>query len=77
MKEIKSLQIETYTITYTSQVLQIGCKQYPFDKWWSFSDAEIYQMDGTKAVEWWHKYKELIRSIVELSPAVPTNGEKK
>jgi len=29
-------------------------------------------MDGDGAVAWWNKYKELIFSIIELSPAEPT-----
>jgi hypothetical protein len=76
MREIKSLQLETYQITYTAQVLQIGCKQYPIADWWEFTDEQISKMDGQKALDWWRKWKDHIRATIELSPATPT-GKKK
>jgi hypothetical protein len=66
--QVKSLQIEKYSVAYTVTVLQIGCKQYPFSNWWCFSDEEIEAMDAG-ALEWWRDWKDTIKAIVEKSPA--------
>jgi uncharacterized protein YjbI with pentapeptide repeats len=75
-REIKSMQLGTYSITYTAQVLQIGCRQYPIADWWDFTDEQILDMDGQEALDWWNKYKDHIRATIELSPATPTGKEK-
>jgi hypothetical protein len=72
MKCLKSIFLERYPVTYTSDVLQIGCQKHKVEKWWKFKDSEIIEMDGDYALEWWNKYKAIIKSIIELSPALPT-----
>ncbi len=62
------MQIETYEITYTDEVLQIGCEQHPIPEWWNFDDNRIGLMDSG-ALEFWRKWKPVIRLIVEVSPA--------
>jgi len=66
--EVKSLQLDTYSVTYTHDTLQIGCKQFPITEWWEFSDARIISMDGG-ALEWWREWKETLRMLIEKSPA--------
>ena len=74
--EIKSISISsTYPITYTSEVLQIGCERHNIEDWWEFDDARIITMDGKKALKFWRKYKGLIKNIIEVSPATPTGKE--
>ena len=75
LKQIKSLQIEKYTITYTSEVIQIGCKNYGIEEWRNFTDKQINNMDSG-ALEWWNKWKEVLFKIIEMSPAEPTNLEQ-
>lgn len=71
-REIKSLNVnERYPITYTSEVLQIGCKQYPIEEWWEFDDCTIAKMDVC-ALEWWKEWKDFIKMVIEKSPAKPT-----
>jgi uncharacterized protein YjbI with pentapeptide repeats len=69
MRQVKSLQLETYPITYTKDRLQIGCKNYSFEKWQSFTDYEIQELDGDRALAFWRKWKTTIFKIVEMSPA--------
>ena len=69
---IKCIQIETYPINYTSDVIQIGCQQHTVEEWRDFSDAEIQGMDGLQALEWWHKWKDWLFQTIELAPAKPT-----
>ena len=70
---IKSIQIDTWAITYTATHLQIGCKNHPIDDWLAFDDATINEMDEGMSLEWWKKWKEWLRDLVEVrSPAKPT-----
>jgi len=36
LKKIKSFQLERYDIVFTSDILAIGCQQYPIEKWKDF-----------------------------------------
>ena len=75
--EIKSLFLsETYSITYTSEVLQIGCESHLIADWWEFDNKRIAEMDGKTALTFWKKYKAFIKQAIELSPAKPTGAEK-
>ena len=64
--EIKSLQCGVYDIAFTHNVLQIGCKRYPIKEWFEFDDGTISSMDGG-ALEWWRKWKPLLKQIVEVA----------
>jgi pentapeptide repeat protein len=72
MRHIKSIQIIKYSITYTSEVIQIGCQQHTIKEWANFSDAEIRAMDEKSALEWWSKWKGWLFKTIEMSPAEPT-----
>jgi hypothetical protein len=47
---------------------------HPIDEWRRFDDDVISEM-GSRALEWWKKYKNIILQIIELSPATPTGHE--
>ena len=66
---VKTMQIESYMVTYTAKRLFIGCKNYLIEDWKSFSDADIRLMDGKDALDFWRKWKEIIFKIIEISPA--------
>jgi uncharacterized protein YjbI with pentapeptide repeats len=72
---IKCLQIETYPICYTAEVMQIGCESHTLDEWREFDDERIIRMDGKRALQFWRKYKDWIFQTIELCPALPTGGE--
>ena len=69
---IKCIQIEDWPITYTAEVMQIGCQSHQFAAWQNFSDAEIRAMSGRKALAFWTKWKEWIFQTIEMAPAKPT-----
>ena len=71
---IKNIQIEAWPISYTSEIMQIGCQRHPLDAWRNFSDAEIRAMDGRKALTFWHKWRETIFKVIEMAPAQPTKA---
>ena len=73
LKEIKTIKIETYDISYTQDVLQIGCKRYSINTWKSFEDEEVARFDEN-ALEFWKKWKVFIFTAIELSfPSVEEN----
>ena len=76
MREIKSLFLETWPITYTSEYLQIGCERHLITEWWDFDDDRIHEMDSM-AMEFWTKWKLFIQQAIEMSPATPTGHEDK
>jgi len=68
MNVIKSIQCEKYLITYTSNMMYIGCQSHSIAEWKDFNNDEIENMDEG-ALEWWIKWKPIIMQIIELSPA--------
>jgi len=54
--EIKTLLITRYHITYTGEVLAIGCQQHSKSEWLGFPDKTIARMDDG-ALEWWREWK--------------------
>jgi hypothetical protein len=67
---IKSIFVsDVYAITYTSEVLQIGCQSHKISDWWDFEDRRIAEMDGKTALTFWREWREVIRMIIEKSPA--------
>ena len=64
-KEIKSLQIGTYLISYTKDILNIGCQSYTHSEWRTFSDSIILDMDGQKALDWWNLNKNIIFELID------------
>jgi uncharacterized protein YjbI with pentapeptide repeats len=65
-KEIKTIQTEKYTINITKNNIQIGCKNHTMDEWINFTDEKIDAMDRG-ALEWWNKWKDIIKSFIEAS----------
>jgi hypothetical protein len=70
MGEIKSVFLDTYPITYTAEVMQIGCERHAIIEWWEFSDSRIRSMDS-KALDWWTTWKPVLQQLITLSPATP------
>ena len=67
---IKSIFVsDAYPVTYTSEILQIGCQRHKISEWWGFDDRRIEGMDGKTALSFWREWKDTIRMIIEKSPA--------
>ena len=66
LRELKTMQIETYSISFTKDILQIGCKSFSHTEWANFSDNEINKMDK-QALSFWNKWKYFIFKAIELS----------
>jgi len=69
---LKSIFCGTYDVTYTAEVMQIGCQRHKLEDWWSFDDNHILAMDGEEALNWWRTWKPILQLIIAASPATPT-----
>jgi len=76
-EELKTMHIETYPISYTAEIMQIGCERHPIADWWAFDNERIAEMDDATSLEFWGKWKVILRQIIEMSPATPTGHETK
>ena len=63
--EVKSLQIGTYLISYTKDILNIGCRSHKHSDWRTFSDSIILDMDEQKALDWWNLNKHFIFELID------------
>lgn len=68
--EVKSLQIDLYDVTYTSEMLQIGCQRKPVVEWFELDSILGYSDLDSE----WVAFKPLIKQIIEQYPA--TTAEK-
>jgi hypothetical protein len=75
MREIKSMQIEGWPVTYTADTLQIGCKRHPIAAWRNASPDWIKAMHSD-ATDWWAKFGPLILAVIDASPATPTGHDR-
>lgn len=65
MREIKSMQLDKWMITYTQTDMAIGCQQHPIKDWFAFDDEKIASMDSG-ALDWWRKWKPVIQQILNV-----------
>jgi len=54
--EIKTLLTTEYHISYTDEMLAIGCEQHTKKEWLNLSDEVIADM-AENALDWWHEWK--------------------
>ena len=69
LSHLKSVFCETYLVTYTAEVMQIGCQRHKIENWWRFDDDIIIAMDGKRALKWWRIWKPILQQIIAASPA--------
>ena len=72
LNNLKSVFCDTYPVTYTAEVMQIGCQCHKLEDWWSFDDARIIEMEGKTALNWWRTWKPILQQIIATSPANAT-----
>ena len=62
-----TMQTPPYHTNLTKKFMQIGCRRYSYEEWWNFTDEEILNMDGKKALNFWRKYKEHLKLSYTLA----------
>lgn len=73
--ELKTMFLDTYSISYTHDTLQIGCQVHPLENWWSFNDEQIDAMDEGQSLQWWTRMKAALQAIIAASPALNPKRE--
>jgi hypothetical protein len=68
MSEVKTLQFDTWLVTYTHDIMAIGCQSHSIDLWRKADTRWIAAMDE-KATEWWSKFGTIIIALIDASPA--------
>jgi len=76
LKEMKSIFLDRWPVTYTTDRIQIGCQNNSIEEWRGFDDEKIADMDED-ALKWWHKWKDFIFQAIEMSPSNPTSYVEK
>ena len=64
-KEVKSLQIGTYMVSYHKDILNIGCQSHTLNEWLNFTDEEIDRMDKDTSLDWWKLNKDILITLVK------------
>lgn len=82
MREIRTMQIDTWEIGYTADTLQIGCQRHAISKWrkaWGGGEAgrEWISSMEQKAPDWADKNLSIVLTIIDANPATPTGHEVK
>jgi uncharacterized protein YjbI with pentapeptide repeats len=68
MREIKSAQFDQWAVTWTADVLAIGCQQHAIEKWRDADPRWIAAMDSD-ATDWRSRYGALVLQLIDASPA--------
>jgi hypothetical protein len=68
MREIKSAQFDQWAVTWSADVLAIGCQQHAIEKWRNADPRWIAAMDSG-ASDWWSRYGALVLQLIDASPA--------
>ena len=68
MPEIKSAQFDQWAVTWSADVLAIGCQQHAIKKWRNADLRWIAAMDSG-ASDWWSRYGALVLQLIDASPA--------
>lgn len=66
MREVKSMQIDTWRVVLCGNKLSIGCETHSVEEWASFDDERIAEMHAG-ALEWWAKWRHIVLEIARLS----------
>ena len=78
MKQVKSMHLETYPVTYTKDIISVGCWQMPIYVWSCMNNDKLWEYipPDVRAhfvkdfdFDWWDKWKETIFKIIDMSPA--------
>jgi len=68
MREIKSAQFDQWAVTWSADVLAIGCQQHAIEEWRNADPRWIAAMDPG-ASDWWSRYGALVLQLIDASPA--------
>jgi uncharacterized protein YjbI with pentapeptide repeats len=68
MREIRSAQFDQWPVTWSADVLAIGCQQHAIETWRNADPRWIAAMDSG-ATDWRSSYGALVLQLIDASPA--------
>jgi hypothetical protein len=68
MREIKSAQFDQWAVTWSADVLAIGCQQHAIEEWRNADPRWIAAM-APGASDWWSRHGALVLQLIDASPA--------
>ena len=72
MKQLRTMQIDSWQIGYTHDTLQIGCRRHPIDKWreWNTEAGRVWvSMMDNGALAWADRNLALVLALIDANPA--------
>ena len=64
MREMRSAQFETWSVTIIAGTMQIGCQRHSLDMWRKSDPRWIAALDRN-ATEWWQKWGDVCLKLAE------------
>ena len=65
-REVKTIQTGKYIVNIINDIdIQIGCKRFSIEDWFDFTDRDILLIDGKGALNWWKKWKPILKAIIK------------
>ena len=68
MREIKSAHFDQWPVTWSADVLAIGCQQHAIEKWRNADPRWIAALTCEDS-DWWSRYGALVLQLIDASPA--------
>lgn len=63
-KTLGSIEQFEYLVTFSADVMTIGCHTHRIEEWWEFTDDQIHVMDFGSSLRFWRRNKDLIKAYV-------------
>jgi len=60
LKRLKSIFGFEYPIAIIDDVIEVGCQTHTYEQWKSFTQEEIYKMDGNEATKFYPKLLKIL-----------------
>lgn len=64
---VHGIYLKPYLVKIDKNTLQIGCQQFPLDKWEYFPDDFIRRMEPGKALTWWQEHKQALLTFAKAT----------
>ncbi|WP_348518069.1 pentapeptide repeat-containing protein [Campylobacter sp. CCS1377] len=65
MKQICSLQVDSFKIAFTKDIIAIGCKNESLD-WWKKASDDLIKDERNNYSQTWNAYKDILFKIIDI-----------
>jgi uncharacterized protein YjbI with pentapeptide repeats len=61
-----TIQNLRYWCMITENTIKLGCQRHTHQQWQNFTDVEILAMDGSGAIDFWKKHKNVLIELAKI-----------